>query len=324
MTIPAIKCLHKISPIESSLYVITNDNLKPLFDSIEFIKGTINVGDGHSKWRPEIVREIKALNPGLGFLFVDTFRSAWYLKKCVPKLFGASNGLRDFLLTKTFQIKWHEKKSCADEHQIYKYLNPIYLLGGNIWDGKYPKFKIISDSEVKDQRTVNFIKKGKILVVAPGAAYGSAKKWSAENYNTICDYWIKKEFGKVVILGTKNEIDSANIVSNGLDQAKVLNLAGKTNLKELIYILKNSNLCICNDSGIMHLGSVLDIKGITIFGSTDPQATGPLSKNWKVLIKKQDCAPCFLRECVNHDKDYLCLKSITTEEVIKTINETII
>ena len=324
MAIPAITCLYKMLPLDSSLYVITNDTLKPLFDSITFIKGTISVGDGHSKWQPEIVREIKNLNLGLGFLFVNSLRSAWYLKKCVPKLFGVSNGLRNILLTKSFPVKWHKKKSYSKEHQSYKFLSLVYRLGAPEWNGECPEFKMINESELKTEGIAEFVLKGKILAVAPGAAYGYAKRWSSENYNHLCRDWIEKKSGNVVILGTKNEIESASSVSRGLDESNVLNLAGKTNLKELIFILKKSDFCISNDSGIMHLGSALGIRGISIFGSTDPYATGPLSKKWKVLIKKQSCAPCFSRECVNHNKDYRCLESITTEEVIKTINESII
>jgi heptosyltransferase-2 len=165
---------------------------------------------------------------------------------------------------------------------------------------------------------------GKIMVVAPGAAYGSAKRWSSSSYNEVCRYWIEEKSGRVIIVGAENEMKTAEGVASNLDNSHILNLAGKTNLKELIYTLKKSDICVSNDSGVMHLGSALNAKGVAIFGSTDPFATGPLSKNWAVLLKKQSCSPCFFRECINVEKDYKCLEAITSADVIEAIEKLIL
>lgn len=321
MALPAMCCLRKMVPVSSPFYVVSPSNLVPLYDSIPWVNRVIEIESGHSKWTKNKLLELKELNVGSGFLFVNSLRSAYYFWKCIPKIFGASNGLRNIFLTKSFSVKWHESKGYSSEHQSYKYLEMVYRLGAEKWDGKYPEFNLIQESDIRIDGVTQFLSARDTLVVAPGAAYGPAKRWSSINYNQICRYWIEKVNGKVIVLGAKNESDTAREVANGLNVSKVLNLAGKTNLKELIYILKNSKLCICNDSGIMHLGSALDIKGVAVFGSTDPYATGPLSKNWTVAIKKQNCSPCFCRECINPEKDYKCLNSISPEDIIQIIEK---
>ena len=321
MALPAMTCLKNTLPEECGFFVVCPDNLFPLYSSIPWISKIITIGSGHSSLSKGKLKELASMGAGVGFLFVNSFRSAWYFWKTVPKVYGASNGLRNILLTKSFKVKWHEKKSYSEEHQSYKYLSMVYELGCGKLDVKCPEFTLIDSSELKSRELKTFLEKGKVLVIAPGAAYGPAKRWSAFSYNDVCHYWIKEKKGRVVIVGSGNELKTAESVASGLDNSYVLNLAGKINLKELIYLLKKSDICVSNDSGVMHLGSVLDTKGVAIFGSTDPFATGPLSKNWAVLLKKQSCAPCFSRECVNAEKDYRCLKAITLADVIEAIKK---
>lgn len=321
MSLPAIVCLKKALPERCGFFVVCPNNLLPLYSSIPWISKIITIGNGHSSLSKEKLRELSGLGAGVGFLFVNSFRSAWYFWKTVPVVYGASNGLRNILLAKSFKVKWHEKKAYSGEHQSYKYLSMVYELGCGKWDEIYPEFTIINSSELRSQELKTFLEKGRILVVAPGAAYGPAKRWGTSSYNEVCRYWIKEKNGRIVIVGAENEMKTAENVASGLDDSCMLNLAGKTNLKELIYILKKSDICVSNDSGVMHLGSALNTKGAVVFGSTDPFATGPLSKNWTVLLKKQSCAPCFSRECVNPEKNYKCLQAITPANVIEAIEK---
>lgn len=321
MALPAMCCLREMLPESSPFCVISPGNLAPLYDSIPWVSKVIEIESGHSGWSRDKLNDLRKFNAGFGFLFVNSLRSAYYFRRCMPKVFGASNGLRNIFLTKSFAVEWHKNKTYSDEHQSRKYLSMVYALGAKKWNERYPEFKLIDVAQIKASGASDFIAKGKCLAIAPGAAYGTAKRWSSKNYNQVCRYWIESKKGNVIVLGAENENDTANDVIQGLKSGKVLNLVGKTNLKELICILKKSDLCLCNDSGVMHLGSALDIKGIAIFGSTDPYSTGPLSTNWTVIINKQDCSPCFSRQCMNLAKDYKCLTSITADSIIQTIEK---
>ncbi|HEA83962.1 MAG TPA: lipopolysaccharide heptosyltransferase II, partial [Thermodesulfobacterium geofontis] len=67
------------------------------------------------------------------------------------------------------------------------------------------------------------------------------------------------------------------------------------------------------------LAAALKIPQIAIFGSTDPEATGPLNPKAIVLKKDLPCSPCFKRTCkYGH---YKCLKDITPEEVLENIHK---
>jgi heptosyltransferase-2 len=156
------------------------------------------------------------------------------------------------------------------------------------------------------------------MTIAAGAAYGGSKRWSAQNFREVANWWIK-EGGIVAAVGTGKEKDIADDVLEGLPAEKAYNLAGKTDMCELMHILLNSRICVANDSGIMHLSAILGRPGIAIFGPTDYTATGPISNKWQVIYEKIACSPCFKRECpYGHNQ---CMKICTPARVVRQIQE---
>ena len=256
-------------------------------------------------------------------LFVNSIRSAYYFKRAeIKNVFGASNGLRNLLLKKSFKVKWHKDNDYEDCHQSYKYLEMAYALGGKKWDRVYPDFNIPEHSEITNPALQTFKTLNKTLLVQPGAAYGPAKRWPADKFASVCEMWTKKNNGNIIIVGAPKEDNTAQEVIKKIPAKlhnKVLNLTGKTSLIELMYVLKYSDICLCNDSGVMHLASSLNMNGVALFGSTDPYATGPIAGNWIVMLKRETCAPCFSRKCSNQNKDYACLKNISADSVYKAI-----
>ena len=69
---------------------------------------------------------------------------------------------------------------------------------------------------------------------------------------------------------------------------------------------------LTNDSGAMHVASVLGVPTVAVFGATDPEATGPLGPASRVIMEPADCAPCLLRECPT---DHRCMTRVTPERV---------
>jgi heptosyltransferase-2 len=74
---------------------------------------------------------------------------------------------------------------------------------------------------------------------------------------------------------------------------------------------------IGNDSGSMHLAGALGIPTVAIFGSTNPNRTGPLGPKTRVIYRKLECSPCLARTCrFGH---YNCLTQIEPAELADAI-----
>jgi len=153
----------------------------------------------------------------------------------------------------------------------------------------------------------------RILVIAGGAAYGAAKRWPAESFREVARRWIEEKNGFAAAIGSKSEAGIADEILRGLPDDSCQNLAGKTNLTELMILLKHAEFCVANDSGVMHLAAVLGTPGVAPFGCTDPVATSPISPEWRIVFDKKECAPCFKRVCPKGTKE--CFDSITPDLV---------
>ncbi len=242
-----------------------------------------------------------------GLLLTNSFSSAWlFFRAGLKERMGYTGNLRTLLLTK--KVKPPKEKM----HQRDKYLYLLDSLG-------FPVIKrelVLYISEEKRERAKNFLKGLKIdlsaplVLLAPGAAYGPAKKWPLSYFRKLAE-WLSKEGYPVLIVGGPKEIEEGEILSEGLNG--VYNLCGKTEITLLAGIFKLSSLLISNDSGLMHLGAVLRIPQIAIFGSTDPEYTGPLNPKAIILKANLDCSPCFERTCPKGH--YKCLREILPERV---------
>jgi heptosyltransferase-2 len=146
-----------------------------------------------------------------------------------------------------------------------------------------------------------------LIGINPGAAYGSAKCWPADRFRALALKLVEHGF-QVVFFGDASTRDLAN-------HLPVQNLAGTTTLTELARHIQACALLVTNDSGPMHMASALGTKVVALFGSTDPNATGP-SGNATILNKKVACSPCFQRTC---PIDFRCMTQITVDDVFSAI-----
>lgn len=156
----------------------------------------------------------------------------------------------------------------------------------------------------------------KIVGISPGAAYGSAKRWTIEGFKEVA-FELSKNY-QIILLGSKKEIDICNSIENFLRKNNLLNfinLAGKTNIQELAIRISNIDLFITGDSGPMHIAAAFQVPTISIFGPTNDQDTCQWKNQKSKTIKRNyECQPCMKRKCpLGHQK---CMKDITAEEVI--------
>jgi len=154
--------------------------------------------------------------------------------------------------------------------------------------------------------------KTKILGLCPGAEYGAAKRWPAEYYAEVANAALAKGW-QVWLFGSEKDMPVTSQI-NQHTQNHCLDLAGKTKLGEAIDLMSLCNVVVSNDSGLMHVAAALNIKLVTIFGSSDPYHTPPMSSKAVIEYLALECSPCFKRECPL--KHLNCLRQIPASRVI--------
>ena len=184
---------------------------------------------------------------------------------------------------------------------------------------KYSKYvnKIIGKNEIYPPvlpfKPKNFTKP--TLGINPGATYGSAKRWYPKEFAKVAN--VLGEKYDVIIFGGPGEEEIAKDIEKNLKISNYKNLCGRLTIKELCEYIGGLDLFITNDSGPMHIAAAYKVPIVAIFGPTNYNETSPWSKNYKIVAKNLECAPCMKRECpLGHHN---CMKEIKAEDVINAV-----
>ena len=316
MCVPSLMVLRKLVPASCAIAVIAPKGFTPVLEALgDLVQIRIPLSDSHSFPTWQEFKKVRSFHAGAGILFNNSFRDALWMKFAgIPRLYGAKARNRSFLLEKAIEFPKRCDYILNKPHQAAKYLAMAGMLGTQEWDGTLPELNLFPEPEIYSDKVRAALETEELLALAPGAMYGSAKKYPAEYYAEVCREFLKRPGSKAVLLSAGNEIESAREAIAGLPEEKVIDLAGKTTLGELMQILRKAKICLANDSGTMHLSALVGGKGICVFGSTDPAATSPISSKWRILYDKMPCSPCFKRVCPRGTKE--CLYKVPPSAVI--------
>ena len=157
--------------------------------------------------------------------------------------------------------------------------------------------------------------------ICPGAEYGPTKRWPPERFADAAQQVGRNIACEWVLFGVEKDAPYGKIIEQAL-VGRCENLIGKTSLGELIAQLRSCDLLLTNDTGTMHLAAWLGVPIVAIFGSTDPDLTGPLAEPGRVRIVRHQvvCSPCFLAEC---PLDLRCMRTVGKEEAANAVLELI-
>jgi heptosyltransferase I len=103
-------------------------------------------------------------------------------------------------------------------------------------------------------------------------------------------------------------------------------MAGSLNIRQVIALMQNAELFIGNDSGPMHLAAVAGLKGVVLFGPSDPLRWA--YQIHKVMFKPEKCSPCpqiaFKKKCAKGYITCQALEAITPIDVIEEYKKCLI
>jgi heptosyltransferase-2 len=155
-----------------------------------------------------------------------------------------------------------------------------------------------------------------ILALAPGAEYGSAKRWPAGHFAAVARAHVQRGFQVWLFGSGRDAAVTAKVAA--LAAVPVIDLAGRTSLSEAIDLLALATRVVTNDSGLMHVAAALGRPMAAVFGSSSPAQTPPLSKHARVVSLNLGCSPCFQRVCpLGHTN---CLVNLDPARVLAALD----
>ena len=277
-------------------YISMGISLSPSFRSLLlFIRIGISTRLGYRTDFRRILLSFKAKNMNMKRLFIPPHnkyehRSLSYIR-LLTSFFAEEKNAEEYWL-EALNFRWNFTLNSSEKKKIGSILKKNKLVEKDYW------------------------------VICPGSAAPS-KVYPAGHLTEIIEIsTLKKDQQKIVLVGTGIEKKYASDILRYLSNAsrkRVVDITGRTRLKELLYIIGKSMGVIANDSGIAHLTFLTKTPLITFLGMGRKEETLSLTSKKIVFNQHLECSPCMKHICPRKDFPLECLVSIRPEDVYQAM-----
>jgi heptosyltransferase-2 len=333
MALPAIADVRRAAP-RATITVAARPPVAPLFALVPEVTDTIvlerraSIGDVGS-WRA-IGAELAHRNFDTALLLPNSIHSALVASRAgIPERWGYRSPFRGRLLTRAISRG-------SAMHQVEDYQQLVRALGFTNGAAE-PHIHVPDDARAAGDRLLaeaGWDGKTPLVALAPGAAYGGAKRWAPESFGELAAALATDGVACVMIGSAADASTTADVgrafqarqatdgarAFHASGDARLHDLVGRTTLPALAGVLTRCRALVTNDSGAMHLAAAAGVAVTVVFGPTNERATRPAGDAHVVITHPVWCRPCMLREC---PIDHRCMRGVGVATVLAAARRTL-
>lgn len=158
------------------------------------------------------------------------------------------------------------------------------------------------------------------IAVGPGGAYRS-KLWPPERFAAVAKALASADHARVVLVGDATDTTAGDVIRRATGSA-VIDLTGRTTLRQAAAVLKRCALLIANDTGPAHLAAAVKTPVVVVschardggaYALNDPARFGPWQVPSRVCRPESLTPPCI--ETCNAGCPH-CILAVTADEVL--------
>jgi heptosyltransferase-3 len=158
-----------------------------------------------------------------------------------------------------------------------------------------------------------------LAILHPGHG-GGRQAWPASGYAEV-GRGLQDRGWQVGVTGGPAEAAEAEAVARGVGSPDVLQLAGKTGLRQLAAVLGRAGLFVSVSTGPMHVASAMRVPAVTLYGPQDLHIESirfcPYGTPSRAVFSHIPCTCPGSRFCANP----VCLAGLTAEKVLAAADE---
>jgi len=207
-----------------------------------------------------------------------------------------------------------------DKHIVDRYLDTVKIFDVENDQLGLDYFLQKEESDSADPIILAIPSKYVLLVIG---AQHETKKATPEKLAEICD---KLNFSVVISGGKNDQILAGSILNKLIINRNVIDTTGKLSLNQSAQLVKNAEVVITHDTGLMHIAAAFKKKILSVWGNTIPEFgmspyfADPESRIFEV--KGLKCRPC---SKIGHQscpkKHFRCMKDQNSEEIAEWANK---
>ncbi len=157
------------------------------------------------------------------------------------------------------------------------------------------------------------IEPGTYFLLVPGARWDN-KLYPARRWRKVVAALSDRR--PVVLVGAPDETPLCEDAAAGAD-GPVLNLAGRTSLRQLAALTASARAVLCCDSAVNLIAPAVGTPSVTLLGPTRPERTGPYGAKGKGLSADIPCIGCLRRRCGHAT----CMQLLEPDRVVRAVLE---
>ena len=308
MALPAVADVRRAMP-DAAIAVATRPSVAPLFSLVEGIDETLALP---SRWL-DAAAALRAGGFDAALLLPNSLHAAVITSRAgIADRWGYRSDLRGPLLTRSVP-------RARGLHQVAYYQQLVRALG---FENGPDEPRISVPASAREAALAVLAARGwnsrtPLAGIAPGAAFGGAKRWPSESFASLVDA-LAADGVQSVMVGSAADREGADRVRGGAAASShgrlpLIDVVGETDLATLAGVLSVCRMLVTNDSGAMHVAAAVGTPVTAVFGPTSERETRPLGSAHAVVTSDAWCRPCMLREC---PLDHQCMRGITTPAVL--------
>jgi ADP-heptose:LPS heptosyltransferase len=199
-------------------------------------------------------------------------------------------------------------------HEVEYYMDEVYKLG---YKGEIPSL----DMPIADKPLLKG-NKPKVALYNGAARLSQRYRWERKNWGKFDE--LAEEIHNfydtdIIYLGGKSEQKEGDRLVK--EFGFVTSYANKLTFMESAKAVKQCDLMISTDSALMHTAEVVDTPVVALFGSTMVSKNRPYKGKYSIVRGECTYMPCQYRSQFYTCKDYKCMDSISTGQVMKAVRE---
>jgi len=205
----------------------------------------------------------------------------------------------------------------SSTHIVDQYLDVARYLGARPEMVKFPlPVSAEADAAVQSMLVGAGIADGTRFVAVNPAAGHPLKQWGERNFAAVVDA-IHRDLGLTPVLVTADRPVADRIAEYA--EAPCVNLAGRTDLRQLAALLNRCAAHVCGDTGSGHMAAALGRPVVALIGPTDPDRACPYGQRDNVVSRRDLCdTRCRPHHCAFHQPH--CLSSISVQDVVRKLH----
>ncbi len=264
-----------------------------------------------------LVRELRRRRFELAVLLTNSFRSALVARLAgIGRRVGYARDGRGWLLSERLIAPRKDGTFVPISALDYYNMLARHAGCGDVGD-RLALATTAEDEAAIDRRLGGKENDRSLVVLNPGANYGSAKCWPAESYAALSDALVRRHEARVVASLGPKERWIAERLRAGAEEAIEIFIDPPLGLGPLKALVRRCDVLVTNDTGPRHFAAAFGAPVVTIFGSSDPAWTDTRYAGERIVKLSLECQPCMERVCpLGHHN---CMKQLTPEKVLEEV-----